>query len=250
MTHFKIFTVSAFVLALVPCGQASTVASHTEDGNQTMENQTMENQTMENQTMENQTMENQTVENQTVENQTMETVDTGGAPSGMYNLDKTHAYLKVSYSHMGFSRPILTWTDWESVLNWNAEEPQKSSVTASISAADIEAGSKVWADKLVGEEWFNAAEFPTITFASNGVTLTSGNTGQVTGDLTILGITKPVTLDVTFNKAGKAFGGVTKIGFSARGELLRSEWGLGKYAPANSDEVGIMIEAEYYQPSE
>ncbi|MBC6403500.1 MAG: YceI family protein [Hyphomonadaceae bacterium] len=236
MTHFKIFTVSAFVLALVPCGQASTVASHTEDGNQTMENQTMENQTMENQTMENQTMENQT--------------NTGGAPSGMYNLDKTHAYLKVSYSHMGFSRPILTWTDWESVLNWNAEEPQKSSVTASISAADIEAGSKVWADKLVGEEWFNAAEFPTITFASNGVTLTSGNTGQVTGDLTILGITKPVTLDVTFNKAGKAFGGVTKIGFSARGELLRSEWGLGKYAPANSDEVGIMIEAEYYQPSE
>ena len=71
----------------------------------------------------------------------------------------------------------------------------------------------------------------------------------MTGDLTMMGVTKPVSLDVTFNKAG--FNGRSnshKLGFSARGDLLRSDWNLGKYAPAVSDNVELMIEVEYEMP--
>ena len=84
------------------------------------------------------------------------------------------------------------------------------------------------------------------SIVSTNVEKTGANTGKINGDLTIKGITKPVTLDVTFRKgAYEERGNVYKLGFSGKTEINRSEWGLGAYVPVVSDEVDIVIETEW-----
>lgn len=219
MTKFKFIYVTSAAVLLTACGQAADVTTDIASDIKTTAADTVK--------------------------QVVETVDLSGVPTGTYALEKTHAYITLSYLHQGFSRPVIRWTDWDSTLNWNAENPAESSVTASVPIANVDTGVAVFDDHLVSSDWFNAAEFPTATFQSTSLTKTSANTGTMTGDLTIMGTTKPLTLDVTFNKGGTDFRGKIRIGFSAKGQLLRSDWGLGKYAPSTSDEVEIVIEPEY-----
>ena len=98
---------------------------------------------------------------------------------------------------------------------------------------------------MKNEDFFNVEKFPEMTFKSTGVTVTGENTGDVTGDLTLLGVTKPVTLHVTFNKAGKhPMGDKYAAGFSATGTLRRSDFGMDYGLPMVSDEVELRIEVE------
>lgn len=170
----------------------------------------------------------------------------GDAPAGTYTNDKGHAYITFHYVHQGYSRPFLRWRDWDSVLNWDPENPENSSVTVTIDTNSIDTGVDVFDGHMRSADWLDVANHPKASFESTSLTKTSDRTGTMTGNLTFMGITKPVTLDVTFNKAadGRAPGSY-KIGFSAETELMRSDWGLGKYAPAVSDEVKVIIEAEY-----
>ena len=95
--------------------------------------------------------------------------------------------------------------------------------------------------------YFDSDSYPEIRFTATSSVTNSANTGQVTGDLTLRGITKPVTLDVTYNGAGKSFGnpGAT-LGFSAVGRLNRSEWGMNYLTSFGiGDEVTLRIEAEF-----
>lgn len=168
------------------------------------------------------------------------------APSGTYTNDKGHAYITFHYVHQGYSRPFLRWRDWDSTLNWDSENPENSSVSVSIKTESIDTGVDKFDDHMKSDGWMNVAEYPQAAFVSTALSKTSDRTGKMTGDLTIMGITKPVTLDVTFNKAGEGRApGTYKLGFSATADLMRSDWGLGKYAPAVGDEVSVIIEAEY-----
>jgi polyisoprenoid-binding protein YceI len=105
---------------------------------------------------------------------------------------------------------------------------------------------------LRSPDFFDVANYPAITFASTQVIVTGERTGQVIGDLTIHGVTRPVTLDVKWNFSGEhplglvnpSFSGKFVSGFSATTRLLRSEWGLGRGAPLISDEVDVTIEVE------
>jgi polyisoprenoid-binding protein YceI len=107
-------------------------------------------------------------------------------------------------------------------------------------------------DELMGKSWFNAAAFPAITFKSTQVTLTGKNTAKVTGNFTLHGVTKPVTLDVTYNGGwpANAMDG-SRIGFSAHGVFKRSAFGMGMGVPAPgssmgvSDDVDVAIETEF-----
>ncbi len=171
------------------------------------------------------------------------------APAGDYQIEKTHAYITFSYVHQGYSKPLLRWRNWDSTLSWDPENPENSSVTVDIKVVDIDSGVDVFDDHLRSADWFDAETYPNITFASTSVSKTAGDRGTITGDLTIKGMTKPVTLDVTFNKAGySARSKSHKLGFSAKANLKRSDWGLGNYAPAVSDEVDLIIEVEYEKP--
>ncbi|MEQ8751350.1 MAG: YceI family protein [Amphiplicatus sp.] len=169
--------------------------------------------------------------------------DFSGAPSGTYVTDYKHRYITFSYFHQGYSHPFLRWRDWTGELTWNAENPAASSIDVVIDAESIDSGVDEFDGHLKGEGFFDVANHPEITFVSTSVETTGATTGKVTGDLTIKGITKPVTLDVTFNKADAIKDG-NKIGFSAKGVVKRSDYGVDKHVPYVSDDVEVIIEAE------
>lgn len=168
------------------------------------------------------------------------------APSGTYAPDPHHRYITFSYTHQGYSHPWLRWREWDGTLNWNAEDPSKSSVNVTINADSIDSGVNVFDGHLKGENFFDTARYPEIKFASTGIEQTGPTTGTMTGDLTIKGVTKPVTLYVTFNKgAYEERGKIYKLGFSAKGTVKRSDFGVDAYVPIVSDDVNVVIESEF-----
>jgi len=101
---------------------------------------------------------------------------------------------------------------------------------------------------ITGEKWFDAGANPAITFSSKSVTANGDGTYALMGDLTIKGMTKPVTLDVTINAAmNHPLKKTPVVGISAIGALNRSDWGLGGNAPYISDEVKLEIQAEMFK---
>ena len=172
-------------------------------------------------------------------------VDIGTAPSGTYTAESTHAYIAFSYSHQGYSNPILRWKKFDGTLELDSANPEKSSLTVSIPSDAIDSGVAKFDEHLVSADFFDAANHPTITFKSTDMKQIYTGTGRVTGDLTIKGNTKPITLDVKLNKVGKHFrSGKDMFGISATGNLKRSEYGVDKYAPMG-DDVKLMIEVEF-----
>ncbi len=175
--------------------------------------------------------------------------DASAAASGEYQAESGHRYITFSYWHQGLSRPYLRWRDWDATLDWNAENPTASSVSVEIDAAAIDSGVDEFDDHLRGEKFFDVENHPTITFESTSLTETGEKSGTMTGDLTIKGVTKAVTLDVTMNRGffderGKQY----KIGFSATGAVKRSDFGVDLFTPVVGDDVEIIIEAEFIMP--
>lgn len=175
----------------------------------------------------------------------------GEMPSGTYEIDKTHGYVTFSYFHQGYSRPIITFHGVDATLTLDAETPTNSSVEASIDVASIATGVPIWDERIQNNQFFNTAEFPTITFSSTELSQMDSANGKMTGDLTIRGTSIPVTFDVTLNKAGTHFrSGAPWAGFSASATVLRSDWGMTQGLPATGDEVEIQLEVEFGLKSE
>ncbi len=168
-----------------------------------------------------------------------------GVPSGKYTLDSYHGYITFTYSHLGFSNPRVGFNRFDTELELDSSNPENSRVEVTIDASSIDSRVAEFNDHLNGGDFFNTAEYPTITFKSTKAEATGEYTFDVTGDLTILGTTKPVTLATTINKAANhPMRNVPTVGVSASTKLMRSEWGLGAYVPAVSDEVELSIEVE------
>lgn len=175
--------------------------------------------------------------------------DDSGAISGQYQSEYKHRYITFSYLHQGLSRPHLRWRDWNATLDWNAEDPTASSISVTIDAASIDSGVDEFDGHLRSEQFFDVENHPKITFDSTALTKSSDTTGTMTGDLTIKGITKPVTLDVTMNNGFfDARGNQYKIGFSATGKVKRSDFGVDLYTSFVGDDVDLVIEAEFVMP--
>ena len=166
-------------------------------------------------------------------------------PAGLYESDSGHAYIAFSYNHAGYSKPILRWGSFGSTVMLNTEDPEKSGVGVTIDTVSVDSGVKVWDEKLVGADWFDAANFPVISFQSTDVDQTILGNGTLTGNLSLKGVTKPITLDVKLNKVGEHFRSKKPMfGISATGKLKRSDFGIDKYAPM-ADDVDLMIEVEF-----
>lgn len=171
--------------------------------------------------------------------------DLSDVPAGMYKVDPTHAYITFSYNHLGLSNPILAFDDFDIDLNLNNEDLTKSTVNVKIDANSIVAGSDIWKEHLTGEQFFDTANHPEITFASTSVEAGRDGNFTVTGDLTVKGESKPLAMVVVINAAmNHPMSGNPTIGMQASGELMRSEFGLGKFAPNVSDEVSLSVNAE------
>ena len=171
--------------------------------------------------------------------------DLSAVPAGEYQVDDTHAYINFQYNHLGLSNPTLSFDDFTIDMNLDNEDPTKSTITVAIDTNSVVAGSSVWKDHLTGDKWLDTPTHPAATFVSSAIESTGDDTFAVTGDLTLKGITKAITLDITINAAkNHPMKGTPVIGLDATGNLLRSDFGLGKYAPNIGDEVALNISVE------
>ena len=182
-------------------------------------------------------------------------------PAGTYDLDPTHASLTWKVNHFGLSNYTARFTGISGTLVFDPENLSASSLEVSVDPASVETDYPAdfkaghpdspfdTFDQEISESdaYFNSTVFPTITFKSTEITPTGANTGTVTGDLTFRGVTKPVTLDVTYNGTASFpwAPDQPKIGFSATGSLKRSDFGLDIMVPSLGDEVDLLIEVEF-----
>ncbi|MCC7304689.1 MAG: polyisoprenoid-binding protein [Alphaproteobacteria bacterium] len=160
-------------------------------------------------------------------------------------LDKPHTQILFFVDHLGFSKSSGEFLDYEGTIQFNEAEPAKSSVDVTIKTDSLDMGDATWDEHMKAAKYFNVAQFPTMTFKSTNVEVTGEKAANITGDLTLLGVTKPVTLAVVQHNMGKhPMSGKAATGFSATGKLKRSDFGMSEGIPFVGDEVEIRIEAE------
>jgi polyisoprenoid-binding protein YceI len=162
-----------------------------------------------------------------------------------YHFDKLHTQILFFVDHMGFAKSEGEFLGFDGGYVLDTAKPENSSVDVVIHTAGVQMDDEKWNEHLKGADFFNAEKFPEMRFKSTAVEVTGENTANVTGDLTLLGVTKPVTLAVKHNKSGKAaMGDDYKSGFSATGYLKRSDFGMAYGIPMVGDDVEIRIEVE------
>ncbi|MEL6474259.1 MAG: YceI family protein [Pseudomonadota bacterium] len=178
------------------------------------------------------------------------------AATATYSLEKNHAFLTFAVSHNGLSDYIVNFTDFDATLAFDPADPEASSLTVTIDPTALNTNypdpeKKVeWETELATDsKFFNAGEFPAITFTSTEIARTGESTGTVTGDLSFRGTTAPVTLDVTFNGVGNMpwFGERDLIGFNAITTITRSEFGMDAMLPNIGDAVTVEFSGEFLQ---
>lgn len=162
-----------------------------------------------------------------------------------YEFDKSHANLSFTYNHLGYSTTDGRFGNWEGSLLIDKETPSNSSVEFTI---DIDSLDTFWADRdthLKSADFFDAAKFPQATFRSTKVEQTGEQQLEVTGDLTIKGITKPATLTVNVTAMGEhPMAKKEAAGFAVTTVLKRSDYGMDLYVPYVGDEVTVTFHAE------
>lgn len=186
---------------------------------------------------------------------------TANVPAGAYALDLAHASLIFRVNHLGFSNYTARFKRFDAKLQFDPTKLAASSVVASVDANSLETDFPDPARLdfnavLKGATWLDVAQFPTMEFVSRHIDVMDVNTVRIHGDLTLRGVTRPIVLEATFNGgyAGHPMDPNARIGFSAKGTLKRSEFGIAYGIPAPgttmgvSDEVDVVIEAEFTGP--
>jgi polyisoprenoid-binding protein YceI len=164
-----------------------------------------------------------------------------------YTLDASHTYVLWHINHFGFSNPSGKWMA-TGTLVLDEAKPQDSKLNVTINVAAIDTGIPKLDEHLKGAQFFDVKQFPTATFISNKIDVTGKNTAKVHGVLTLHGVSKPLTLNVTLNKIGEnPITNKKTAGFTAHAQLLRSDFGINTLLPGLSDKVKLNIEAEAYK---
>ena len=187
---------------------------------------------------------------------------TVGPPAGVYHLDPAHARLIFSVNHLGFSDYTALFLKFEATLDFDPDAPETMTVEAKVDPASIETfyrDAKVDLNAVVaGPDFLDARQFPQMSFQSTKVRVTGPDAAAVSGNLTLHGVTRQVTLRVRYNGgyAGHPLDpGGARVGFSVDGALYRSDFGMefGLPLPGTTlgvgDLVAIHIEAELINPA-
>lgn len=179
-------------------------------------------------------------------------------PAGAYSLDKAHASLTFRVLHMGFSNYTAQFKSFDAQLQFDPKNMTASSVTVTIDpkSMDLNAPPAGFLEELTGEMFLDAKKYPEMTYKSTKVESIAANKVRITGDFSMHGVTKPVTLEATFNGgyAGHPMDPHARIGFTATGVLKRGDFGIAYGIPAPgstmgvSDEVQIAVDAEFSGP--
>ncbi len=166
-----------------------------------------------------------------------------------YKIDPNHTDVVATWSHFGFSNPIAHFGKVDGSIVYDPANVGASKVEVTIPLSGLDSHVDAFDEHLRSADFFDAEKFPTVTFKSTSVKAAGKGKLKVTGDLTIKGITKPVVLDVTINKAGvQPMAKREAAGFGATTTIKRTDFGLGLYAPNVSDQVKLSITTEAIVP--
>jgi polyisoprenoid-binding protein YceI len=165
------------------------------------------------------------------------------AQATTYTLETNYTQVVIRWDHLGFSNPAAQLAQGVGWLEFDAMNPASSRVEVSFPLASLATGVPDLDEELKSEDFFAVARYPTATFTSTKVEPGMGaGKFMVTGNLTLHGVTRPVTLDATLLKTGNnARTGVATVGFDATGTIKRSDFGLGAFVPQVSDAVRIQL---------
>jgi polyisoprenoid-binding protein YceI len=179
-------------------------------------------------------------------------------PAGAYTTDRSHSSLLFRVVHLGFSNYTGRFKTFDAQLQFDPANLAASSVTVTVDpkSLDVENPPEGFIAELLGAQFLEADKFPDLTYRSTAVESTGPNTVKITGDLTLHGVTHPVVLNAKLNGgyAGHPMDPHARIGFSARGTLKRSDFGIAYGIPAPgttmgvSDEVEVIVETELSGP--
>jgi polyisoprenoid-binding protein YceI len=174
------------------------------------------------------------------------TLDPAQVQAGAYELDPKHASLIVRVGHMGFSHYTMRFRTLSGGFVYDPAHWQATRVTVTVDPKSIDTEDSGFNRTIAG--WFEPDKYPTISFVSTGLQPTGERQGQLTGDLTFHGVTRPVTLELTFNGAGPGLLGMgARLGFSGTARINRSDFGISSMKGYVGDEVDLQIEAEFFR---
>jgi polyisoprenoid-binding protein YceI len=189
----------------------------------------------------------------------MERDNTPPVPAGAYTLDKAHSSLVFRVSHMSFSNFTGRFTSVDAKLDFDPVHLANSRIRVTIDPRSISSDNAPsgFLEMLSGKDWLDAAKYPQMAFISKSVEVTGPNTFRIRGELTMHGVSKPVTLDASYNGgyAGHPMDPHARVGFSAHGKFKRSDFGvsIGIPAPGSNmgvgDEVEVILESEFNGPA-
>ena len=167
---------------------------------------------------------------------------------GAYTLDPDHATLLWKINHLGFSTFIGRFNDFDATLDFDPENIESSQVEVVINTAGLDINNEEFAEELRGDAWFNVEQFPQAVFRSTSfIEAIDEDSFVFTGDLTLLGVTAPVDLEINFHGGGRNF--LTRsytLGFSASTSFLRSDYGLNRFTSFGvGDEIELEIHVEF-----
>ncbi len=165
---------------------------------------------------------------------------------GRYVIDTKETLVRYGTIHMGFTEFWGTFPGATGTLEIDPKNISAASLEVKVPISQVETTNRELNHELFSDEFFDAEKYPNMQFVSTKVERTGPKSAKVTGNLSMHGVTKPVTLEVTLTGAGpNAFSKVPTIGFKATGTVKRSDFGVGKYVPIVSDETTITISAAF-----
>ncbi|MNE12470.1 hypothetical protein D3C80_1052690 [compost metagenome] len=166
--------------------------------------------------------------------------------AGAYKLDPSHGKITWSVDHLGFSKYYGQFVNVSAELTLDPANPSASTLTATIPLTDVAPNDDGLKRHLQTADFFDTANHPVATFRSVHIMIdpSEPNEAVVHGELSLRGVTKPVTMEVEFNQAGQTRGGY-KAGFDGEATIKRSDFGITYALPGVSDEVELHIEGEF-----
>jgi polyisoprenoid-binding protein YceI len=168
---------------------------------------------------------------------------------GTYSIEPTHTRVLFSVSHMGFTTWYGQFTHVSGTLTLNPKALSTSTLDITIPTNTISTSNTTLDGELNSPKWLDTTKYPSITFKSTKIVRTGHDTAKVTGDLTFHGVTRPETLNVTFNASGVNF--LTHqytAGFNATGMIKRSDFNEATYVPIIGDDVSLTISSAFVKP--
>ncbi|MFF1677153.1 YceI family protein [Streptomyces sp. NPDC058256] len=148
------------------------------------------------------------------------------ALTGDYAIDPSHSTIGFVARHAMVTNVKGSFKDFEGTLHLDGSDPSKSTASLDVKMESVETGSADRDGHLKSADFFKTDEFPTMTFRSTEAVALGGDDYRITGELSILGITKPLSIDLEFNGAATDPFGNQRVGFEGKSEIIRSEWGL------------------------